>query len=224
MKLVVLTILIVFSITRLSGQESIQYRNEEINQIDSKGQKQGVWKVYSPDDTLHAECIYTNDIIKGEIKIFLKGINIIRFTNPNEVDRKFVAYYGSDTITGITTFVEGKPTLIDSNGKEIVGKVKQWIAMNSSIMAKYYGGQEKFIEHIQENLNTMNTKGEKGKAIIKFAINKYGQINDLKIKNKTHRLIIEKVIRVMKTVPRWQPGFQRGTFVKTPFTFPINID
>jgi protein TonB len=67
--------------------------------------------------------------------------------------------------------------------------------------------------------------GKEGKVIIKFIVDIDGSIkNVIVIKNTTGSLECEQeAVRVIKKMPKWTPGFQKGKAVKVYYTLPISF-
>ncbi len=49
-----------------------------------------------------------------------------------------------------------------------------------------------------------------GKVIVQFVVNKDGSIVDLVVVRSVHPYLDKEVFRVIKTMPKWKPGKQRG--------------
>lgn len=64
----------------------------------------------------------------------------------------------------------------------------------------------------------------KGQVIVAFTIREDGSTSDFKIMKSVGYGCDEEAIRVLKLLPDWIPGYQRGRPVKTKFTIPITFD
>ncbi|WP_294140415.1 energy transducer TonB [uncultured Sanguibacteroides sp.] len=65
--------------------------------------------------------------------------------------------------------------------------------------------------------------GVQGKVIIQFVVGKDGTVGDIKVMRGVDSSLDQEAIRVIKSMPKWKPGKQRGTAVKVSFTVPINF-
>ncbi len=63
----------------------------------------------------------------------------------------------------------------------------------------------------------------KGKVIVEFTISEDGSTKDFKIVKGLGFGCDEEAIRVLKILPDWVPGYQRGKAVKTKFQLPITF-
>ena len=85
------------------------------------------------------------------------------------------------------------------------GNVTKWIAKNV-----------KYPQLAQEN-------GIQGKVFIKFVIEKDGSITDVQVSRGVDASLDREAVRVIKAMPKWKPGKQRGKAVRVSYTLPINF-
>jgi protein TonB len=62
-----------------------------------------------------------------------------------------------------------------------------------------------------------------GKVFVQFVINKDGNVEDVKLAKGVDPLLDEAAMNIVKSMPQWKPGKQRGQYVKVSFTIPINF-
>ena len=65
--------------------------------------------------------------------------------------------------------------------------------------------------------------GTQGQVIAQFVIQADGTLSDLKIVKSVDPLLDAEAMRVIKEMPKWQPGKQRGIAVATRVTVPIRF-
>jgi protein TonB len=63
--------------------------------------------------------------------------------------------------------------------------------------------------------------GDQGKVYVKFVVEKSGFINHISIARGVTEELNQEAMRVIKTMPRWNPGRQRGEPVRTRVVVPI---
>ena len=56
-----------------------------------------------------------------------------------------------------------------------------------------------------------------------FTVGRDGKIRDIKILRGVHDLLDKEAIRVVKKMPPWKAGKQRGKAVSVSFNLPINF-
>lgn len=65
--------------------------------------------------------------------------------------------------------------------------------------------------------------GISGKVYIQFVIEKDGSITDVKVARGVDSSLDKEAVRVVKSMPKWTPGKQRGKPVRVAYTLPINF-
>ena len=65
--------------------------------------------------------------------------------------------------------------------------------------------------------------GIQGRVYYAFTIEKDGSVSDIKIMRGVDTAINNEAIRVLKTMPKWKPGMQRGKPVRVSFSGVINF-
>jgi protein TonB len=88
------------------------------------------------------------------------------------------------------------------------------------------GGDEARIKFLQENIKypTMaRESGIQGTVYVTFVVEKGGNVSDVKILRGIGGGCDEEAIRVIRAMPRWNPGKQRGKSVRVQFNMPIKF-
>jgi len=62
-----------------------------------------------------------------------------------------------------------------------------------------------------------------GKVICEFVVNRDGSIVDVVVLRGVHPSLDKEAVRVIKTMPNWNPGMQRGKPVRVKFTLPVSF-
>jgi protein TonB len=92
-------------------------------------------------------------------------------------------------------------------------------------MPEYPGGIDAMYEFIGSKIKypeMAKDAGIKGKVHLVFMVDKNGDISDLKIERGIGGGCDEEAIRVMKLMPKWSPGKQRGRAVNVQYRMAIN--
>ena len=56
---------------------------------------------------------------------------------------------------------------------------------------------------------------------MQFVVWKDGTIRDVKVVKGVHKTLNKESLRVVRSMPKWTPGKQRGKAVNTRFTLPV---
>ncbi len=93
-------------------------------------------------------------------------------------------------------------------------------------MPEFPGGEEGLLKFVTENTKYPEVAKEKkiqGKVFVQFVINRDGNVEDVKLAKGVDPLLDEAAMNIVKSMPQWKPGKQRGQYVKVSFTIPINF-
>ena len=93
-------------------------------------------------------------------------------------------------------------------------------------MPAFPGGMEAMIQFISSNIQyPADAQKQKvdGRVLVNFVVEKDGSITEVKVIKPTFPSLDAEAIRVVKAMPKWKPGYQRGQAVRVQFTMPINF-
>lgn len=88
------------------------------------------------------------------------------------------------------------------------------------------GGEEARMKYLQQNLKypqMARESGIQGTVYVTFVVEKDGSITDVRILRGIGGGCDEEAARVVKAMPRWNPGKQRGQSVRVQFNLPIRF-
>ncbi len=92
---------------------------------------------------------------------------------------------------------------------------------------EFPGGMQKLMRFLGENVKypvIAQENGIQGRAICQFVVNRDGSIVDIVVVRSAGDASLDKeAIRLIKTMPKWNPGKQRGKEVRVKFTLPVNF-
>ena len=94
-------------------------------------------------------------------------------------------------------------------------------------MPEFPGGQQALFKYLSENVKypvIAQENGIQGRVICQFVVNKDGLIVDVEVVRSGGDPSLDKeAIRVIKSMPKWKPGKQRGKPVRVKYTVPVNF-
>lgn len=88
------------------------------------------------------------------------------------------------------------------------------------------GGESAMIKFINENIDyplEARANGEQGIVYIQFVVRKTGELTDVKIMKGVSVLLDAEAEKVVKAMPKWMPGVQKGKKVSCRYTLPISF-
>ena len=94
-------------------------------------------------------------------------------------------------------------------------------------MPEFPGGQQALFKYLSENVKypvIAQENGIQGRVICQFVVNKDGKIVDVEVVRSGGDPSLDKeAVRVIKSMPNWKPGQQRGKAVRVKYTVPVNF-
>jgi protein TonB len=93
-------------------------------------------------------------------------------------------------------------------------------------MPEFPGGIPKLVEFLGENVKYPKKARRArviGKVFASFVVGSDGAIRDVKIEKGIGYGCDEEVVRVVKAMPKWQPGILAGRPVPVRYSLPVNF-
>ncbi|UKK47774.1 energy transducer TonB [Prevotella sp. E9-3] len=93
-------------------------------------------------------------------------------------------------------------------------------------MAEFPGGLEAFVTFISENVKyppECEEKGIEGRVLIDIVIDENGNVTDVKVKKSVDPQLDAEALRVVKLMPKWNPGMDKGKPIKVNYTVPFTF-
>ena len=107
----------------------------------------------------------------------------------------------------------------------VVEEVEEEIFVVVESMPEFPGGQQEMMKFIAENIKypvIAQENGIQGRVICQFVIEKNGSVTDIQVVRSSGDASLDKEAeRVIKTMPKWKPGKQRGKPVRVKYTIPV---
>ena len=92
---------------------------------------------------------------------------------------------------------------------------------------EFPGGEDSLYAYIARNIKYPEAaKKEKieGRVFVTFIVEKDGQVSSVKLLRDIGGGCGEEAIRVLKSMPKWKPGTQRGKPVRVQFNLPVSFE
>lgn len=178
-------------------------------------------------DTLNRRAIDHIDVIKGGPK-------------GTESLAKYAKVYGEDKVKNGVIIIYTKKFLnkLDENTVEKdAGMTGQNTGDNAEYngdpvffivenMPQFSGGDSALRKYIAANIHypkDAQEAGIQGKVYVNFVVTKTGEVGGVKIARGISPSLDAEALRVVKSLPKWTPGTQKGQPVNVRFTVPINF-
>lgn len=93
-------------------------------------------------------------------------------------------------------------------------------------MPSFPGGDAQLFKFLSQNVKypvIAQENGIQGRVICQFVVNKDGSIVDVEVVRSVDGSLDKEALRVIKSMPKWSPGKQRGKSVRVKYTLPVNF-
>lgn len=93
-------------------------------------------------------------------------------------------------------------------------------------MPEFYGGNEALFKFLGEQVSypkTAKDQGIEGTVYVHFVVDKQGVISNAEIARGVREDLNLEAIRVVRSMPNWKPGKQKGELVKVRYTLPFKF-
>ena len=115
--------------------------------------------------------------------------------------------------------------LVTANAqKTVVSQSSQSVYDEVEVMPEFPGGMQAMIEFIQTNIKYPKdaTKQEVGgRVMVMFVVETDGSLSNVRVARKVFPSLDAEAVRVVKSMPKWKPGKEKGRLVRVNFTMPI---
>ncbi len=91
-------------------------------------------------------------------------------------------------------------------------------------MPEFPGGMAECMKYVGKNIKyptIAQENGIQGRVIVQFVVNKDGSIVDVVVARSVDPYLDKEALRVVKGMPKWIPGEQRGKPVRVKYTLPV---
>jgi len=93
-------------------------------------------------------------------------------------------------------------------------------------MPSYPGGEQKLMEFVAKNIKypqIARETGIQGRVFVGFVVEPDGSVSNVKVLRGIGGGCDEEAMRVVKSMPKWKPGKQRGKAVRVSYMLPVNF-
>ena len=91
-------------------------------------------------------------------------------------------------------------------------------------MPSFPGGSEALKEYLKKNTRYPNPDAcIQGRVVVVFVVDEKGNLSDIKVARSVEPSLDAEAVRVVKSMPRWNPGIEKGKAVKVRYTLPVTF-
>jgi protein TonB len=93
-------------------------------------------------------------------------------------------------------------------------------------MPQFKGGDAALMDYLNKNIKypvIAEENGIQGRVVTTFVVERDGSITDVKVIKSVDPSLDKEAVRVVKSMPKWNPGKQNGSAVRVKFTLPVTF-
>lgn len=97
---------------------------------------------------------------------------------------------------------------------------------NVEVLPEYPGGSAAMMRYLAQNVKypqAAQENGRQGKVVVQFVVDTDGSIINAHVLTNVDPDLDKEALRVIKSMPRWTPGKQKGKPVRVKYTVPVNF-
>jgi protein TonB len=94
------------------------------------------------------------------------------------------------------------------------------------IQPSFPGGIDKLMAFLNRNLRyppRARSRSITGTVFVNFIVERDGSISEARVVSNTHRLLNNEALRVVESMPDWEPGFEDDFPIRVSFNLPIRF-
>ena len=93
-------------------------------------------------------------------------------------------------------------------------------------MPEFPGGMQKLADYLAKNIKypqMARESGIQGRVFVNFVVEPDGHVSNVNVMRSLGGGCDEEAMRVVKAMPKWKPGKQRGKAVRVSYILPVNF-
>ena len=108
--------------------------------------------------------------------------------------------------------------------KTVVSQTNQKVFDTVEQMPEYPGGMQAMIEFLQTNMKypeDAEKQKVEGRVMVQFVVETDGSVSGVHVAKQVFPSLDAEAIRVVKAMPNWTPGKEKGRVVRVKYLLPI---
>jgi len=127
-------------------------------------------------------------------------------------------------LSGSGNFAFGQAESAKSNAQNSKEDLEERIYMVVEKQPEFPGGEQAKKKFFSRNLVTpKNAPKMKGRVFLSFVVNKDGSLQDVTVLKSLQAAYDQEALRVVLSMPKWNPGMQSGRALRVKYTQPVEF-
>ncbi len=201
-------------------EAEFKYGNPVENSLHTDEYLVNAWDSTGKQMVIHGDGLYSYTETRGDLADTNYELHFTCEYKKGKRDGALTGYFRNGKVYCTETYTQGKfekGESFDANGnKYIYDKLEE--------NPEFPGGDVALIKFLQKNIRYPAVERDndiQGKVLLRFVVNDDGKVMDVKIVRGVSPGLDKEAYRVIKMLPNFIPGKQRGQLVKVYFNLPV---
>lgn len=192
--------------------------------VYGQGILDGPYYEWHENGKLKTEATYVKDELQGEYKSWYESgaLHYTKNYKNYKLEDTLTAYYESGKLRRVEVYADNRLVsgkLYDESGNEM-----KFFPMEQ--MPRFPGGEQRLMKLISRNLKYPESAQKRevgGVVIVSFVVQEDGLVGDVEVVASVDPELDAEAIRVINTLPNWEPGLVEGKPTALSFTLPLRF-
>ena len=140
--------------------------------------------------------------------------DLVASVKTNQAETLPVAVRDTVDVTHVSQEVKGR--LKGTPVFEVVEQMPEFPDGGTPAMLKYFEANLRYPAKARE-------AGTQGRVTVQFVVDRDGSIRDAEVLRPVDPLLDAEALRLVRSMPRWRPGMQKGKVVAVKYTVPVTF-
>lgn len=202
----------------LAGDQAEEVEEEEIEVVYEQPEEE----IIQPEEVANEQRVTDLLITQDDQFDESKQVKSVDETKDNE------AQFGAQDITEgtndlnkqtiVNEVIETAPAAPEPEKVYTIAMVEQ--------KPEFPGGEQAMYKWLGDHISypaQASEEGVQGRVVVEFDVSKTGAIENVRVVRGRHPALDKEAVRLVKSMPKWQPGRNNGQPVKVTYTLPISF-
>lgn len=202
----------------LAGDQTEEVEEEEIEVVYEQPEEE----IIQPEEVANEQRVTDLLITQDDQFDESKQVKSVDETKDNE------AQFGAQDITEgtndlnkqtiVNEVIETAPAAPEPEKVYTIAMVEQ--------KPEFPGGEQAMYKWLGDHISypaQASEEGVQGRVVVEFDVSKTGAIENVRVVRGRHPALDKEAVRLVKSMPKWQPGRNNGQPVKVTYTLPISF-
>lgn len=206
------------AIPDVNYQLQISYVPSESNQSEKKPSKLRVQAIVPDSENNDSVIALTTDTVSAYVASQQRFDSIVNIVKLNIQSQVLARELRNHMYINEFRIGEIRLTPMDKANSKVYEVVEQ--------MPEFPGGQSALLEWIADNIiypPVAEQNGIQGRVVCTFIVETDGSVTDVQVVRSIDPSLDAEAVRVLRQMPRWNPGKQNGEAVRVKYTVPITF-